>query len=203
MRRALAVILAVASAVVLVGVGSAHASADGVRTLVVRNDPGFAWAAARMRASGGTIVLRPGSYASLALGPRSARLLRVVGSPGTRVGRFLLAGTEHVSISRLAFGPVGGDAGIELQRARDIDLHHLLVSAQGTRFQASIFIAYAPNVRIPHNTFTHCGDFSPRVRELRTDESRRQRRDHREQHVPRLSRLRLRARTLRALADDP
>ena len=153
-------------AVVLVLAAVAAATADGrtgpgPRTVVVGSDAEFARAAAALRESGGTIVLRAGSYAQLELGPRSTRPLRVVGSPGTRVGRFLLARTQQVSIGRLTIAPVGGDARLELQDARDVDLHDLHVTARGTAFQSSIFVAFAHHVRIRRSVFTHCGDASP------------------------------------------
>src|SRR5436190_1456789 len=160
MARALTAMLAVL-AVVLAAVGTAAPSTAATRTIVVHTDAGFARAAARLRTSGGTIVLRRGSYPSLTLGPRSARPLHVLGSRGTRVGRFLLARTRNVSIGRLAIGPVGADASLELQGASNVDLHDLLVTAKGSRFRATIFVAFAHHVRIRRSTFTHCGDFSP------------------------------------------
>jgi hypothetical protein len=159
--RALAPVLVLASAVGLAADARSELSSGKPRTIHVRNAAAFARAAKQLRRSGGTIVLRAGSYPSLELGPRSTRPLRVVGSPGTRVGRFLLWRTQHVSIGRLAIGPVGGDARLELQGAREIDLHDLLVTAKQTRFRASIFVAFANHVRIRRSVFTHCGDFSP------------------------------------------
>ena len=157
MARALALALTLA---VAAGVLAAEGRASR-RTLTVRNDAGFAWAAKKLRRSGGTIVLRRGSYPRLELGPRSAARLNVVGSGGVRVGRFLLWHTQHVSIGRLAISPVGADARLELQGATAIDLHDLLVTAKDTRFQTSIFVAFAHGVRIRRSVFTHCGDFSP------------------------------------------
>jgi hypothetical protein len=84
-----------------------------------------------------------------------------VGSTGTRVGRFLLRGTQHVSIGKLAIGPVGEDASLELQGARNVDVHDLLVTARGTQFRATIFVALANHVRIRRSVLTHCGDHSP------------------------------------------
>jgi parallel beta helix pectate lyase-like protein len=159
--RALVVLVAVVSAVAVPAHSAAGASTREPRTIAVGNAVGFARAAEALRRSGGTIVLRPGSYPSLTVGPRSARPLRIVGSRGTRVGGFTLSETQHVSIGRLAIGPVGADAILELDGARQIDLHDLLVTARGSRFQASIFIAFGSHVRIRHSNFTHCGDFSP------------------------------------------
>src|SRR6185437_1799609 len=122
--------------------------AASARTIAVRNPKAFERAAAALRHRGGTIVLRPGSYSSLVLGPRSGRTLRVVGGRGVRVGRFLLLRTQRVSIGGFRIGPVGSDARLELEGAVDIDLHDLTVSARGTSFGASIFVAFARHVRI-------------------------------------------------------
>src|SRR6185437_13138584 len=104
--------------------------AASARTIVVRNPKAFERAAATLRQRGGTIVLRPGSYASLVVGPRSGPILRVVGRPGVRVGHFLLWRTRRVSVGGLRIGPVRGDAQLELEGATDIDLHDLAVSAR-------------------------------------------------------------------------
>ena len=158
MTRAFAVLLVLATALALVV--EAEGRTRKPRTIVVGSDAGFARAVQALRRSGGTIVLRPGSYSSLTVGPRSAHPLRIVGSGGTRVGRLLLSRTQQVSVGRLAIGPVGGDARLELEGARDIDLHDLLVTAKRSPYRASIFVAFAYHVRIRRSTFTHCGDFS-------------------------------------------
>jgi hypothetical protein len=139
--------------------GSSAAAAKP-RTITVRNAKGFTHAAAKLRRSGGTIVLRPGAYASLSLGPRGKRPLRVVGDGDVRVGRFELFRTRNVSIGNLRIGPVAGDAELELDGASNIDLGALTVTAEGTWNSASIFIASAHNVHIHDSTFTHCGDRS-------------------------------------------
>jgi len=156
--RSLVLVLAFAATVVPAG---ADASASTPRTISVHDARGFARAAARLARSGGSIVLRPGAYGSLALGPRSGGELRVIGAGGVRVGHFLLLRTHHVSIGKLRIGPVGGDARLELQGAVDVDLHDLVVSAKGTRFGAQVFVASAWHVQIRRSVFTHCADHSP------------------------------------------
>jgi hypothetical protein len=136
------------------------APAASARIVVVGNPKAFERAAAALRHRSGTIVLRPGSYASLVLGPRSGGVLRVVGAGDVRVGRFLLWRTRRVSIGGLRIGPVAGDARLELEGATDVDLHDLVVSARGSSFGASIFIAYAHHVRIRRSVFAHCADRS-------------------------------------------
>ena len=147
--------------VAALALAAAAPAAARSQTIVVRDDAGFARAAAQLRGTGGTIVLRPGAYARLDLGPRSAARLDVVGRRGTRVGRLLLRGTQHVAIGNLAVAPVGGDAAIELDGARYVDLHDLRVTARHTRYQSTIFVAFARHVRIRRSVFSHCGDFSP------------------------------------------
>jgi hypothetical protein len=136
-------------------------SAQAGRTIAVHDARGFTRAAAGLARSGGTIVLRPGAYGSLVVGPRRGGELRVVGGSGVRVGRFLLLRARHVSIANLRIGPVGGDAVLELDGASDVELRHLRVSAAGSRFRAGVFVRAAWHVRIADSVFTHCGDRSP------------------------------------------
>jgi hypothetical protein len=154
-RRLVPFALVLAAAGALTG-----SSAAAPRTIAVHNPAGFARAAAALDRTGGTIVLRPGAYSSLVLGPRSGGRLHVVGAGSVRVGRFLLLRTRRVSISGLRIGPVGGDAQLELQGAADIDLDDLVVSARDTSYRAFIFVAAARHVRIRRSTFAHCGDRS-------------------------------------------
>ena len=154
-------LIALSLVTLLIGAAAVDASAAHARTIVVRNPKAFERAAAALRQRGGTIVLRPGLYASLVVGPRSGSTLHVVGSGGVRVGRFLLWRTRRVSIGRIRIGPVRGVARLELEGATDIDLHDLLVSARGSDAGASIFVAYAHHVRIRHSVFAHCADHSP------------------------------------------
>jgi hypothetical protein len=152
------VLLALATVVIVVAL---PASAAASPTVSVRNGSGFARAAAKFRDRSGTIVLRPGAYPQLTLGPRSGGLLRIVGAPGVRVGRLLLNRTRNVSIGGFRLGPVQGDSQLTLLGAVGVDLHDLLVSAQGTSGRTTIFVASARHVRIRHSVFTHCGDASP------------------------------------------
>jgi parallel beta helix pectate lyase-like protein len=135
-------------------------AAAKTRTLHVRNATGFAHAVKALRESGGTIVLARGVYGKLEIGPRSAPRLKIVGSRGVRVGQLLLERTQHVSIGNLAIAPVGGDAVLELNGASGVDLYDLRVTAKGTSYQSTIFVAFARHVRIRNSEFTHCGDFS-------------------------------------------
>jgi hypothetical protein len=160
--RVLALLLVGMSAgVVTVESRAVPAAAKKGQTVLVGSDVAFAAAIARLRGSGGRIVLRSGLYRRLVIGPRSGRELGIVGSRGTRVERILFWRTARVSLGHLTIGPIGGDARIELQEARDIDLHDLVVTAKGSYRSASIFVAHARQVTIRRSVFTHCGDFSP------------------------------------------
>jgi hypothetical protein len=103
------------------------AAAETVQTVLVGSDAAFAAAAESLRSSGGRIVVRPFLYRQLVIGPRSGRELRIVGSRGTCVERILFWRTARVSLGHLTIGPIGGDARVELQEARDIDLHDLVI----------------------------------------------------------------------------
>ena len=127
----------------------------------VHDEGEFAAAVAARSGSGGTIVLAPGSYGGLVVGPRSSRLLRIVGNRRVRVERLLLDSTQHVSIGRLTIAPRGQDASVEVDASVHVDLHGLLVTAQGTRFSASVVVPDSRDVTIRRSVFTHCGDRSP------------------------------------------
>ena len=126
--------------------------------LVVRGEAEFAAAERYFRYSGGKIVLRPYRYRQLVVGPRSRRLLRIVGTRGARVERILFRGTQRVSFGRVTLGPIRGDALLEVYESRDIDLHDLVVTARGTRRSSSILVSKAVGVTIRRSNFMHCGD---------------------------------------------
>lgn len=163
-RRLALVAAAVASSAVALaladGAAASPEAAEG-KTIRVRSEAHFAAAVKRLRQSGGTIVLRPGRYRRLVVGPRSWRPLRIVGTRGVRVGRVRLEGTQRVSLGRVRVGPLGADAGIEVWRSRHVTLHDLVVSAHRTRHSASILVPDSRHVTIRDSTFTHCGDHDP------------------------------------------
>jgi hypothetical protein len=140
---------------------SARPFAATGRTLAVRGDADFAAAVRSLRYSGGKIVLRPGRYRHLVVGPRSSRKLQIVGSKGVRVEQVLLDGTTNVSIGHVTLAPIRGDALLEARESRAIDLHDLVVTAEGTRFSSSILLSTAHGVTIRRSDFSHCGDRAP------------------------------------------
>jgi len=76
------------------------------------------------------------------------------------VERLLLEGTQHVSIGPLTIAPHAQDASVEVDASAHIDLHDLLVTAQGTRRMASVLVPDSHDVAIRRSVFTHCGDRS-------------------------------------------
>jgi hypothetical protein len=146
---------AVALAVAVFGLTAAPAVRVGTEAQ-------FQAAVTALRDSGGTIVLQPGTYRELVVGERSARPLSIVGTKTVRVEHVLLEHTQHVSFGRLRLTPLAGDASIEVNGSEHVDLHHLVVSAQGTRYSASVVVPDSRYVTIRRSEFTHCGDRSPK-----------------------------------------
>jgi hypothetical protein len=107
-------------------------------------------------------VLRPGTYrGTLVVPPRAGGRLQIEGRPGTVVERIVLGGVDNVSVGRMRISPVAGDAGVEVVGSRHVELHDLVVTAQGTRRSASIRIPDSHGVTIRDSEFAHCGDRSP------------------------------------------
>jgi hypothetical protein len=150
----------VRAAIVLVAatLAVAHAAPATIR---VRSEAEFAAAVSALRDSGGTIVLGPHAYREILVVPaRSRRPLRILGSPGARVGRILLDHTQHVSLGRLTIAPLRRDAWIDVHASDHVDLHDLVVTAEGTPSSASVAVPDSTHVVIRRSTFTHCGDRS-------------------------------------------
>ena len=139
---------------------AALASEAAAVTLFVRSDSQFAAAASALERRGGTIVLGRRAYGTLVIGPRSARPLVVVGRPGTRVERVLFDRTQRVKFGRVTVAPRRRDAWVTVSDSAHIDLHHLVVTAQGTNRSASVELPGSGHVRIRQSKFNHCGDRS-------------------------------------------
>jgi hypothetical protein len=129
-------------------------------THTVRSDAQFAAAVSALRDSGGTIVLGAHDYGRLVVGPRGTRPLRIVGTRGTRVERLLFDHTQQVSAGRFTVAPRTQDASVDVDASAHIDLHDLLVTAQGTSLSAGVVVPDSSDVTIRRSTFTHCGDRS-------------------------------------------
>jgi parallel beta helix pectate lyase-like protein len=133
----------------------------GAPTVTVAGEEQFQAAVAALRDSGGTIALQSGSYRELVVGERASRPLHIVGKGGVRVGHVLFDHTQRVSLGRLTIAPLGGDASIEVKDSEHVDLHDLVVTAQGTRYSASVVVPDSRYVTVRRSEFTHCGDRSP------------------------------------------
>ena len=128
----------------------------------VGSESEFAAAVSALRESGGTIVLLPRVFAGrLVVAPRSRRLLRIVGTPGARIGRILFDHTRRVSLERVTVAPLEGDAWIGLKASDGVILDQVVVSARGTPFSASVLLPDSSHVEIRRSRFAHCGDRSP------------------------------------------
>ena len=145
--------------VVVAGAPAAEAAAS--KTIHVRNDKQLQAAVARLANSGGTIRLLPNSYRQLIVRSRSSRPLRIVGTRGVRIERVVFDRTKNVSLGRVRISPRGQHAIVELLDSKHIELHDLVVSAQGTALSASVALHRSRYVTIRRSTFTHCGDRSP------------------------------------------
>jgi hypothetical protein len=131
-------------------------------TIRVRSETQFEAAVSALRSTGGTVVLLPHLYrGTLVVPPRSARPLRIVGTPGARVERVLLYRTQRVSLGGITIAPLARDAWVKVYASRRADLHDLTVTARGTGHSASVRLPYSRRVAIRRSTFTHCGDRSP------------------------------------------
>jgi Right handed beta helix region len=157
---AFVLVLLAAAGVGLTAESRAPAATSKQRTVLVGSEAGFSGAVKKLQRSGGRIVLRPRLYRLLVVGPRAGGLLRIDGLRGTRVERIVLSRTKRVSLGGMTIGPISGDAQVDIDGAQQIDLHDLVVTAQGTSRSASVFIPYGRHVTIRHSVFEHCGDFA-------------------------------------------
>jgi hypothetical protein len=138
---------------------SAGASSTAIR---VDNAAEFAAAEAALRDTGGTIRLGRNDYGGeLVVGSRSSRPLRIVGEHGVRVESLLLEGTQRVFVSRLTITPIRQDAWLRITGSRHVVLNDILVTAQRTRYRATVQVHGSRHVVIRRSEFRRCGDRSP------------------------------------------
>jgi hypothetical protein len=138
------------------------ATAGAEDTIQVESQPEFQAAVEKLRATGGRIDLLPHPYfRRLLVSGRFGGPLRIVGRDGARVQRLLLYRTRGVSVGPLRLAPLTGDARIRVRSSRNVVLHDLFVSAEGTRWSAGVEVPDSDWVSIRRSTFTHCGDRSP------------------------------------------
>jgi hypothetical protein len=159
--RLAALVLVLALALVLDAQTATQAGARSP-TIRVGSSAGLEAAEQALQRSGGTIILRPRLYPELVIRWRAGKRLRIVGMRGTRVERVVFDRARHVSFGRVTVGPIRSDALVEVRASRHITLHHLVVSARGTRFRSFVRIPDSRHVSIRRSNFSHCGDRSPR-----------------------------------------
>src|SRR5919197_5284179 len=156
-----------------------------------------------LRDTGGTIMLRPGDYSSLVVPPRSSRPLRITGTRGVRVGQILFDRTQHVSLGGMTVVPFMEDALVEVRTSTAIDLHDLVVTAQGTPYSSSGAAPGRARRHDPEEQVHALRRPARRLRQLRAPVPVVEARHHRGELVPRLLRVRLHSRPLRLRPDDP
>jgi len=159
LRRAL-VLAAVAG---LTAASGPTVPAASARAVYVRDASGFARAAARLRVSGGTIVLLRGRYEQLVVGPRGGRTLTIRGTRGASVGRVELLYTRSVRLVRLRLTPRFGDAGVEAVRSTGIRIERALVTGFRTYRTANVYLKRSRGVVISRSRFSRCGEPEPCV----------------------------------------
>jgi hypothetical protein len=129
----------------------------------VRTAASFQLAAAQLRSTGGTIVLLGHTYSNqLRIGPRSARLLDIVGTRHARVRSILLDHTRSVRIRRLRIRAMNADGGIDAAYSQALVFSRLSFSAVDTRQKVQVDLNHSNHVRIEHSRFAHCGDNTQR-----------------------------------------
>ena len=143
----------------LVGVAAFEAGPAAASPIAhVRSGGQFADAAARFRATGGTIVLRAARFENLTLGPRGRARLTIRGTPNASVGHVLLDRTRAVRLVGLRLTPRRRDAGLEAVGARNVLIERTVVTAAGTRFRATVRLMRTRGVTIARSRFSRCGD---------------------------------------------
>src|SRR5688500_2139046 len=131
---ALGVVLAALAVVVDAGAGTERRA--GSTRLTVGSSTELEQAIGALRHRGGTVVLRPRLYRELVIRWRSRKLLRIIGTRGTRVERVVFDGASRVSFGKVTIGPIRGEAMVDVRSSRNIVLHDLVVTARGTRHRS-------------------------------------------------------------------
>ena len=108
-------------------------------TVYVSSAASFQSAVTQLRSSGGTIVLLRNVYSrELRVGPRSSRLLDIVGTRRARVRSILLDRTQSVHVRRLSIRAMTADGGIHAQYSQHLVFRGLTFSARRTRHRVSL-----------------------------------------------------------------
>jgi hypothetical protein len=160
-RRARFGALTTVGLAVLLGFNPWSAAPASAATIHVRDSREFAGAVARLRSSGGTIIMHGARYDGLVVGPRGAGRLTIRASTGASVGRVRLVRTRAVKFVGLRMRPRSRDAGFEIVDSRGIWIDRGLITAFGTRLTANIELQDSRDVTISRSRFSYCGEVGP------------------------------------------
>jgi hypothetical protein len=106
---------------------------------------------------GGAIVVRPGRYGLVRVGPRSARLLVIRGLEGVSVREILLRDTRNVRLENVVVEPDARAARVTIERSRAIELRRVRVLGTTVR-RARVLLPASRGVIIRGSRFSRCGD---------------------------------------------
>jgi hypothetical protein len=120
----------------------------GARTRVVSSESGFRIAVSQMRASGGVVVVRAGSYGTLAVTNRAGRWLTVRARPGVSVRNLVIRNAARV---RLVDVRVKGGR-LNVHSSRQVKLERVRI------VRSRMSLAAANFVTISRSQFTRCGE---------------------------------------------
>jgi hypothetical protein len=128
----------------------------------VANDRQLEAAVVRLLESGGTIVLAGNRYHDLVVPvrPGAAPRLEIAGPRSARIEHVLLDGTAGVALTGMTIEPRSHDATVEIRHSKAVKLERVLVTAQGTRYSATVVAQGAQGLTVRESEFTHCGDRS-------------------------------------------
>ena len=139
--------------------GSAWPAESPAATIAVRSDAAFASAVDQLRASGGTIVLLPGRYDRLFVGPRSARPLIIRARLGATIRRLRLERTRAVRLLGLDITSRRTPGGLGIAHSNDILVEGLRLRGR-THLRSTMRLDHARRLTIRHSDFSHCGELT-------------------------------------------
>jgi hypothetical protein len=156
MRRLLLIALLIAAVLV-------HAAPAFAGARFVASPRAFQQAVAEFRLTGGRIVLLPGDYVRpLVVGPRSNSALDIVGSVGARVQTLEILGAQAVTVRHLVVRPLGGKAGVLVERSRNIVFRGDTFTAKHTHNKVGLRLDFSRGILVRNSNFSHCGDRTPK-----------------------------------------
>jgi hypothetical protein len=127
---------------------------------IAAGSPGtFAAAVQKLRASGGTIVLQPGRYDELVVGPRGRRQLTIRAQAGVTIRHLRLEGTRNVRLVGLRIVSTTSPAHLDINRSAGITLDRVRIRGR-TLVKATLRLKDSRRVTIRRSDFSHCGQLT-------------------------------------------